>query len=510
MQISMKMCGFSAGESDSRIRKPVAKKKIKMLTDEVFHWEDGKDETIYDHWMNGAEANEYSREIAQKIWDDVLEFASYAFNKSHSAGYAILVMQTAWLKAYFPKEYMASVLTSYMGKTDKIVHYVTACRHEGIQILPPDINESGRDFTATAEGVRFGFAGIRGVGAGVGEAIMAEREAGGPFKTLHDFVDRVDSSQANRRVVEALIKSGAFDSTGYTRMQMMHFVDKNNPENIIDAATKRQKDRAAGQSSLFDMFADVAGSGFESDVPDPDGVEWDRTAKLAQEHDVLGIYVSDHPLRPYEYALSKARDYLISDIEVSEEYVNPATGTTSTRYKVPEGKPIHLAGMVTGVAKKTTKNGDNMAIVTLEDMEGEITLVVFPKLYKQCAATLAGEIDQDTGESVGNVFVRVTGKLERSDRGNQIICYDIETLEFSEEDAGPSSLELHVPARDFNQTRVMRLNRILQSYPGHDYVVLIVRQADGRRFRAELPCTVDSSSMAMKSEIQDLFGAIVW
>ena len=172
-------------------------------------------------------------------------------------------MQTAWLKAYFPREYMASVLTSYMGKTDKIVHYVTSCRREGIQVLPPDINESGKDFTATAEGVRFGFAGIRGVGEGVGECIMAERDARGPFKNLHDFCERVDGSQANRRVVESLIKAGAFDSTGYTRMQLMHFVDKNNPENIIDAAARRQKERAVGQFSMFDMFGDVEGSGFQ-------------------------------------------------------------------------------------------------------------------------------------------------------------------------------------------------------------------------------------------------------
>ena len=145
MQISVKMSGFTAGESDSRMRKPVAKKKIKMLTSQIFHWEgNGADETIYDHWMNGAVANGYKKEVAQEIWDNVLEFASYAFNKSHSAGYAILVMQTAWLKAYFPKEYMASVLTSYMGKTDKIVHYVTSCRREGIPILPPDINERPR------------------------------------------------------------------------------------------------------------------------------------------------------------------------------------------------------------------------------------------------------------------------------------------------------------------------------------------------------------------------------
>ena len=506
MQISMKMCGFSAGESDSRIRKPVAKKKIKMLTDEVFHWEDGKDETIYDHWMNGAVANGYTDTIAQKIWDDVLEFASYAFNKSHSAGYAILVMQTAWLKAYFPREYMASVLTSYMGKTDKIVHYVTSCRHEGIKILPPDINESGKDFTATAEGVRFGFAGIRGVGEGVGEAIMAERAEGGLFKNLHDFVERVDSSSANRRVVEALIKSGAFDSTGYTRRQLLMFVDKNNPENIIDAAAKRQRDRAAGQSSLFDMFADVAGSGFESDVPAPDGVEWDRSVKLAQEHEVLGIYVSDHPLRPYEYALSKARDYTLGEIEESVEVVNPATGTVMTRYRVPEDKPIRLAGMVTAVAKKTTKNGDSMAVVTLEDMEGEVSLVIFPKTYRECASVLAGEVDE-MGESTGDIFVKVSGKLERGDRGNQVICQSVQSMELSEKTNRPRVIEVFMPPRMLSFDRMQQLNAIFGRYAGLDRVELLVEGATGETMRMELPIRVDARNMVLRAEVEDLVGA---
>lgn len=353
MLISVEMCGFSKGESDSRIRKPVAKKKIKLLTSTVLHWEDGSDETTYDHWMNGAIKNNYTREVAQKIWDDVLEFASYAFNKSHSAGYAILVMQTAWLKAHYPHEYMAAVLTSYTGKTDKIVHYVSACRHDGIPVLSPDVNESGTEFTATKEGVRFGLAGIRGVGTGVAQAIIAEREAGGPFKTLHDFVERVDSSQANRRVIESLIKAGAFDSTGYPRRQMMHFVDKNNPENIIDAAVKRQKDRASGQTSFFDMFGDVEGSGFEVSVPDPDGQEWDRHLKLSQEKEVLGIYVSDHPLRPFEYALAKARDFSFSQIDTGYEVQNPTGGTINQ--EIPEGKALWWAGMVSSVSKRVTK-----------------------------------------------------------------------------------------------------------------------------------------------------------
>ncbi len=505
MKISMKMSGFSAGESDSRIRKPVAKKKIKLLTSTVFHWDDGKDETTYDHWMNGAVTNGYTKEIAQRIWDDVLEFASYAFNKSHSAGYAILVMQTAWLKAHYPKEYMASVLTSYMGKTDKIVHYVTAYRHEGVAILPPDINESGRDFTAVPEGVRFGFAGIRGVGEGVGEAIMEEREKNGPFRNLHDFVDRMDTAQANRRVVEALICSGAFDSTGYTRMQLMRFVDKTNPENIIEAATRRQKVRASGQISLFDLFGDVEGSGFEEEVPEPDGVEWDRSVKLAKEHEVLGLYVSDHPLRPYEYALAKNRDYTVADIEVAEEYAD-ASGAVHERFRVPEGKVIRLAGMVSAVQKKTTKNGDSMAIVTLEDMEGEVTLVVFPKLYKKCAATLAGQVDEETGESAGDVFVKVEGKLERSDRGNQIICMAVEPLVLDEKSNRPKVLEVNIPAALLTRPYMDSLGEVLGRYPGLDHVELRVEATSGDVMRMELPCRIDARNMVLLAEMTDLVG----
>jgi DNA polymerase-3 subunit alpha len=505
MQISMKMCGFSAGESDSRIRKPVAKKKIKLLTSTVFHWENGADETTYDHWMNGAEKNGYSRAIAQKIWDDVLEFASYAFNKSHSAGYAILVMQTAWLKAYYPREYMASVLTSYMGKTDKIVHYLSACRHEGIDILPPDINESGKDFTAVPEGIRFGFAGIRGVGEGVGDAILAERKKGGPFKNLHDFVERVDTGTANRRVVEALIKSGAFDSTGYPRRQLMHFVDKLNPTNILDAAAKRQRDRASGQVSLFDMFAGVEGSGFDQDVPAPDGVEWDRSTKLAQEKEVLGRYVSDHPLGPYEYALAQARDYQISDLEATDESVDPRSGVTVSRPRVEDGKSIRLAGMLSGVAKKSTKSGAAMAIITLEDMEGEVSCVVFPKLYEECAATLAGEVNE-MGESEGDVFVSVTGKLERSDRGIQIICSRVDALELSDATNKPKIVEVVLPSNRLSRGRMEQLGTVFSRYGGLDRVEILVRSSTGDTMRMALPTRVDAHNGLMLAEVSDIIG----
>ena len=503
MLISVEMCGFSKGESDSRIRKPVAKKKIKLLTSTVFHWEDGSDETTYDHWMNGAVKNGYKREVAQKIWDDVLEFASYAFNKSHSAGYAILVMQTAWLKAHYPNEFMAAVLTSYTGKTEKIVHYVSACRHEGIDILPPDINESGTMFTAVKEGVRFGLAGIRGVGEGVAETIIAEREKGGPFKNLHEMVERVDPSQCNRRVVEALIKAGAFDSTGYTRMQLMGFVDKNNPENIMDAAAKRQKDRAAGQVSMFDMFADVEDSGFENDVPEPDGIEWDRSLKLAQEREVLGIYVSDHPLRPYEYALSKARDYTITQVLTGFE---KTTVTGEVKHVDVSGeKTIWLAGMVSGVQKRTTKNGDPMAIVSLEDMENEIDVVVFPKTYKKCAAVLAGQVDE-TGEQAGDIFVRVMGRVDRSDRGDQFLASAIEPLELSDKTNQPKVLEVMLESCALSRMLLERLQGVFELHPGMDRVELFVDSADGNRLRMEVPAKVDAKNVMLMARVQDLVG----
>ena len=505
MLISVKMCGFSKGESDSRMRKPVAKKKIKLLTSTVFHWEDGSDETTYDHWMNGAEKNGYKRSVAQKIWDDVLEFASYAFNKSHSAGYAILVMQTAWLKAHYPNEYMAAVLTSYTGKTEKIVHYISACRHDGIAVLPPDINESGTEFTAVKEGVRFGLAGIRGVGEGVAQAIIDERTASGPFKNLHDFVDRVDSSQANRRVIEALIKAGAFDSTGYPRRQLMSFVDKANPENIIDAATKRQKDRASGQTSLFDVFGDVEGSGFEVVVPEPDGQEWDRHMKLSAEREVLGIYVSDHPLRPYEYALGKARDYTLSQIDTGYEVMDAASGGTVNR-EIPEGKPFWFAGMVSAVSKRVTKNGDPMAIVSLEDMEGEATVVIFPKTYKECEDYLYGETDPETGAVLSDAFIRVRGKVERSDRGDQIIAQEVVKLELNEETNRPKVFEIMVPSSRFSQGNMARLATVLTTNPGGDRVELFIEQGDGQTMRAEIPTRVNARSIPLLAEVKGIVG----
>ncbi|MBS5450808.1 MAG: DNA polymerase III subunit alpha [Coriobacteriia bacterium] len=492
MQISVKMCGFSAGESDSRMRKPVAKKKIDMLTSTIFDWSDGAEETIYDHWMNGAKKNGYKAETAQTIWNDVLEFASYAFNKSHSAGYAILVMQTAWLKAHYPNEYMAAVLTSYTGKTEKITHYIAACRYDGIQVLLPDVNQSGNEFTPVEEGVRFGLAGIKGVGEGVSDLIVKEREANGPFQDIFDFVDRIDLSKINRKVIESLIKAGAFDSTDYSRKQLSFLVAKDNPANIIDAAQREQKNRAAGQLSMFDLLDEEDTGSVSTRVPS-DHVEWDNHTKLAEERAVLGIYVSDHPLRPFAYALSQERDFGIGDIE--EEGDNGG-------YRVPEKKVFSWAGMVNAVQKKVTGKGDQMAVFTLEDMEGEVACVVFPKVFGKQGGYLYGETDEN-GISTGDVFVKIRGSLERSDRGNQIIVMEIEPLVLTEANNRPRVMEIRIGSRLLNQSFIAGLSRLFGRYPGSDNVELLVEEESGRTMRAEIPLHIDARNVALYAEVQD-------
>ena len=461
MQISMAMSGFSAGKSD-KLRKAMGKKKLDIMRQ------------LQADWDEGAVANGYPLEIAQQIWADAEKFAKYAFNKSHSAAYAILVMRTAYLKAHYPNDFMAAVLTSYMGNTDRLIRYIASCNKNGTPVLPPDINASRAEFTPVEGGIRFGLVGVRGVGKNVADEIIAEREANGPFTSLHDFVNRLDAKCYNRKTLEALIKGGAFDSTGYTRKQLMFFVEETP---LLEGAAKRQKDRDAGQVSMFDLFADDVDSGFQEDVPEPDGVEWDKRTKLAYEKEIMKIYVSEHPLAPFEGTLRRLSRY---DMGMLSE-------------QTKEIKNGVFVGMISNVATKLTKRGTKMATFTLEDTTGSIECICFK--YDDFA-----EVIQE------DVIAKIKGKFESGDRGNQIMAFELEALELNEEDARPSHLELRVPSRSFDQNRSAHLSRILSSYPGRDGVVLFVQQADGRRFRAELPVSVDAQSTVLKAEIRDLFG----
>lgn len=465
MQISMAMSGFSAGKSD-KLRKAMGKKKLDVMMQ------------LKDDWCNGAVENGFSLEIAERIWHDAEEFAKYAFNKSHSAAYAVLVMRTAYLKAHYPYEYMAAVLSSYMGNADKLIKYIASCTHSSIPVLPPDVNSSNLEFTPLEEGIRFGLAGVRGVGESVAEAIIAERDANGPYTSLHDFVNRLDTKVYNRKTLEALIKAGAFDSTGYTRKQLMYFIEETS---LLESASKRQKDRDAGQVSMFDMFADVEDSGFKEDVPEPDGVEWDKRTLLAYEKEILKIYVSDHPLRPYERALRKVTKYQLGDLPDHQGDIKNGI----------------FAGLVTSVIVKMTKKGTKMANFTLEDTTGHMEGVCF-------------KYDDFKEDLVEDAIVKVKGKFEHSDRGDQIMAFEIERLEFDESQMGPSQLEIRLNSSDFNAFTSQQLQQILGSHPGRDAVVLFVQQADGRKFRAELPVTVDTGNNLLYSEMLDLFGRKVW
>lgn len=465
MQISMVMSGFSAGKAD-KLRKAMGKKKLDVMM------------KLKDDWCNGAVENGYSLEIAEKIWEDAEKFAKYAFNKSHSAAYAILVMRTAYLKAYYPHEYMAAVLSSYMGNADKLIKYIASCTHSNIPVLPPDINSSNLEFTPLDEGIRFGLAGVRGVGGAVAEAIIAERNANGPYTSLHDFVNRLDTKCYNRKTLEALIKAGAFDSTGYTRKQLMYFIEETP---LLESASKRQRDRDAGQVSMFDMFADVEDSGFEEDIPPADGVEWDKRTLLAYEKEILKIYVSDHPLRPFEGALRRITKFHLGDLAEHKGDIPSAI----------------FAGLITSVGVKLTKKGKKMANFVLEDTTGHVEGVCF-------------KYDDFQDALQEDAIVKIKGKFEHSERGDQIMAFEVERLELDEANAGPSHLEIKLNSSDFNAATSAQLQQILRSHPGRDAVVLKVQQADGRKFRAELPFTVDVTNNLLYSEILDLFGRPVW
>ena len=466
MQVSMVMSGFSAGKAD-KLRKAMGKKKLDVMRE------------LQDDWNTGAVENGYSLEIAQKIWSDAEKFAKYAFNKSHSAAYALLVMRTAYLKAHYPNEYMAAVLSSYMGNNDRLIKYIASCNHSGIPVLPPDINSSRLEFTPLEEGIRFGLAGVRGVGEHVAEVIIAEREENGPFTSLHDFVNRVPANAYNRKTLEALIKSGAFDSTGYTRKQCMHFIDETS---LLEGASKRQKDKAAGQTDLFSMFSDVDDS-FKEEVPEPDGIEWDKRTLLAFEKDILKMFVSDHPVRPYENYISRLTKHTMGSLSDQQKSI----------------KNITVAGMVSETNVRRTKTGKLMATFSLEDTTGHCECICFDYEKNQEG------IQEDN-------IVTIKGKYEVADRGNQLVCYEVKTLDVPQEDlnVAPSQLVLNLQGASLSGSSLNKLTRLLEANPGNDPVIVNVTFSDGRVKTAKLPCTADSRNGLLKTRIADLFGSSVW
>ncbi len=394
MQIVRDLAGFSMGRSDL-VRKAMAKKNGDVMQRERQNFVYGNPE----EGIPGCIANGIDEKLANQIYDQMIDFANYAFNKSHAASYAVVSYQTAWLKYYFPVEYMAALMTSVIDNSGKVSEYIYTCRQMDIEILPPDINRSMGNFSVEDGKIRFGLMAIKSVGRPVIDAIIEEREARGPFKTLKDFIERVSGSEVNKRAIESFIKSGAFDSLGGTRKQFMMVYGQ-----ILDQVSQEKKYSMTGQMSLFDLVDDDEKADF--DVPLPDVGEYDKEMQLSFEKEVLGVYLSGHPLEDYEETWRKGITRTSQEFQIDEE-----TG----RAAVHDGVKEVIGGIITAKTIKYTKTNKTMAYLTLEDLMGTVEVLVFPKDYEK----YRNELDEEN-----KVFIR--GRVSEEDEApSRLICESV-------------------------------------------------------------------------------------
>lgn len=402
MQIVMKLAGYTLGRSDL-VRRAMSKKKADVMAKERQYFVYGNEEL----GVPGCIARGIPEATANKIFDDMTDFAKYAFNKSHAAAYAVVAYQTAFLKCYYPVEFMAALMSSVKDNSSKVAGYIQSCRQMGIQILPPDINEGYSGFSAAKGAIRYGMSGIKSVGSAVVDRIVEEREANGPYKDMKDFLVRMTPKETNKKTVEALILGGAFDSFGVKRRQMMMAYPM-----MIDEVYKERKNSSAGQMSFAEFFGGEFAEAAKTKFPDVD--EYDEQEKLALEKSVLGIYISGHPLLGYEKLMNEKTAFSSVDFMIDEE---------EGRARVQDQSICILGGMVAGVTVKMTKNNQNMAFVTLEDMVGQTEIIVFPKKYEDYREKLTAD---------NKIFVK--GRATVSEEDAKLIAEEI--LTFDEVAAG--------------------------------------------------------------------------
>ena len=420
MAIAQKLAGYSLGAADL-LRRAMGKKKKEILEQEFVPFSEG------------MKANGYGDVAINKLWEILVPFSDYAFNKAHTAGYGLVSFWTAYLKSNFPAEYMAALLTSVKDDKDKSAVYLNECRRMGIKVLPPDVNDSDFDFTPRGTDIRFGLSAIRNVGGNVVDSIIETRRKVGRFADFHDFIAQVEASVCNKRVVESLIKAGAFDSLGHTRkgLASVH-------EQVVDSAVDIKRAEAVGQ---FDLFGGLDASNDNTLVTPPDISigEWDKKILLAHERDMLGLYVSDHPLHGTERVLAQLTDRSIASLIMDENV---------------DGVMVTIGGLVTSVQRKTTKQGSSWAIVSLEDLEGLVEVMVFPQTYQKVSTMLIED---------GVIIVRA--RVDRSDDdGLRVVAMDINAPDITEGDSGP--VRLSMPAQRCIPPLVDRLKEILAVHPG--------------------------------------------
>ena len=395
MQIVRDLAGYSLGRSDL-LRRAMSKKKAAVMEKERKIFIYGDEET----GVPGCIKNGIDEQTANKIYDEMIDFAKYAFNKSHAAAYAVVSYQTAWLKYYFPVEYMAALMTSVIDNPSKVSEYIYACRQMNIKILPPDINKGEANFSVDGGDIRYGLAAIKSIGRPVIKAIVEDREELGLFQNLEDFITRLSAKNIlNKRTIENLIKAGALDTLGGTRKQFMSIYVQ-----IVDHVTQEKKNSMVGQMTLFDLVSEDQKEEFQIRMPDVG--EYSKETLLAFEKEVLGIYVSGHPLEAYEEKWKKSISATTADFQLDEE-----TGHT----KVHDGAKEIIGGMITEKNIKHTKTNQMMAFITIEDLLGTVEVVVFPRDYEK---------NRDYLEADSKVFVR--GRVsEEDDKPSKLICEKI-------------------------------------------------------------------------------------
>ena len=417
MAIAQKVAGFSLGRADL-LRKAMGKKNKEILDKEYVPFEAGMKE------------NGFSTAAIKRLWDVLIPFSDYAFNRAHSAGYGVVSFWTAYLKANFPTEYMAALLTSVRDDKDKSALYLSECRRMGIKVLPPDVNESNAEYTPRGIDIRFGLAAIRNVGEGVVASIKASRTAKGAFTSFGDFLAKVDAQVCNKKTIESLIKGGAFDSLQHPRKGLMSIHLE-----AIDSVIETKRAEAIGQFDLFGGESMTQVAGLDIEIPT---FEWDKTTLLTFEREMLGLYVSDHPLLGVEHILRSNTDMSISAL-LSDE-------------STPDGF-VTLGGLITGVQRKVSRQGSSWAIVSLEDLEGAVEVLFFSNVYNQYSLTL-------TEDRV----VTVRGRFERRDDVIRFTALEMKSLDISTGPVGP--LLISMPISQCTPPIVDRMKEILRSHPG--------------------------------------------
>ena len=436
MQIVMKLAGYDLGRSDL-VRRAMSKKKADVMAKEREYFVYGNKELN----VPGCIARGINERVANKIFDDMTDFAKYAFNKSHAAAYTIVSYQTAWLKYYYPVEFMAALMTSVIDNPTKVAEYIMECRKMNIQLLPPDINEGERDFSVSNGRIRYALSAIKSVGRSVIDSIVRERSENGPYMSLKDFIERLSGKEVNKRTVEGFIKAGALDGLHATRKQLMIVY-----AGVMDQVSQERKKSMTGQMTLFDFVSEEEKVNF--DVRYPDVGEYDKETKLAYEKEVLGVYISGHPLQEYEKFLTKNVTAVTTDFMLDDE-----TGES----RVHDNENVIIGGMITAKTVKSTKNNKMMAFITLEDLVGTVEVVIFPNDYERHQRNL--NVDQ-------KVYIR--GRVSASeDQQAKLVCERIVPF-----DEIPKEIWIKFDSKEAYLKREMELYRMLENESGSDRIVI--------------------------------------